>query len=103
MAVTLGAAMLMGQTGTANAPAGPAAVVDAATAQEKREQDERLMLQRADVLREFETHLLVAHKNTGRMKYAANVLLREFFPCPYKLPITCIENLINSTANRDTS
>ena len=101
MAVTLGAAMLAGQADAKTHAA--AAAADPACAQEKRQADERLMLQRADVLREYGTRLLVAHKNTGRMKYAFNVLQREFLPYPYKPPLSCIENLIDSAVNRDTS
>ncbi|KAK7254909.1 phosphatidylinositol-3,4-bisphosphate 4-phosphatase [Aureococcus anophagefferens] len=85
MAVTLAAAMFVGEAATAP------------------DDDEALMLDRANALREHGVRVRICEKNTGRKKYAFNVIQREFLPYPYRPPTATIEDLLSSTIHRDTS
>ena len=85
MAVTLAAAMFVGEAATSPDDA------------------EALMLDRANALREHGVRVRICEKNTGRKKYAFNVIQREFLPYPYRPPTATIEDLLSSTIHRDTS
>ncbi|KAJ1456359.1 hypothetical protein M885DRAFT_439767 [Pelagophyceae sp. CCMP2097] len=87
MAVTLATAMLIRQPAAA-AEGGP---------------EEKVMLEHANLLREHGARIRICLKNTGRKKYAFNVIQREFLPYPYRPPMSCIEDLVSSIANADTS
>ena len=65
--------------------------------------DERFTLPRAGILREFGVRLRLCEKNTGRKKYAFNVIQRKFLPAPFQPPMPVIEDLAGSIINRDTS
>uniref|UniRef100_A0A7S3K1L9 Uncharacterized protein n=1 Tax=Aureoumbra lagunensis TaxID=44058 RepID=A0A7S3K1L9_9STRA len=64
---------------------------------------EAALLATANILREFGVRLRVAEKNTGRLKYAFNVIQRKFLPGPLRPPLAVIEDLSSSILYRDTS
>ena len=101
MAVTLAAAMVVGDHDRAAAP--PPADSDGNAPAQANDDAEKLMLHRANTLREHGVRVRVCEKNTGRKKYAFNVIQREFLPFPYRPPMSTIEDLLSSTIHRDTS
>ena len=101
MAVTLAAAMVVGDHDRAAAP--PPSDSDGNAPAQANDDAEKLMLHRANTLREHGVRVRVCEKNTGRKKYAFNVIQREFLPFPYRPPMSTIEDLLSSTIHRDTS
>lgn len=65
--------------------------------------NDEAVLRRANLLREYGVRLPLCLKNTGRYKYAFNMIQRKFLPPPLRPPTSVIETLIDSAINRDTS
>lgn len=65
--------------------------------------DERAMLGTANLLRAHGVRLDICEKNTGRRRYAFNVVQREFLPAPFRPPPSTIEDLASSLIHRDMS